>query len=267
MKIDSSSKPLSILQQLQQQQTDNLRHMASGKRVESAQDGAAAMQIIERLTAESQAYQRSLGNAYDGISMLGVAEGGLANIQNDMSRIRELTLQAGNGALNDADREALQREAALLTENIYQTVDRTEFAGVPLLSQSDTRTFQLGSTADTSLSIELRDMRQQGLDSLATFDLTDESTNDSILNALDTLTEMVSSQRAEYGAQQQAFESSARNIAQTDIASQESRSRMQDLDYAMGAASNIQNQILQNSAVAVSAQANAQTELALSILR
>lgn len=266
MKIDNSAKPLSLLQQIQQEQTDNLRQLASGKRVESAHDDAAAMQIIERLTAESQAYQRSLGNAYDGVSMLGVAEGGLANIQDDVSRIRELTVQAGNGALTDADREALQQEAAQLTENIYQTVDRTEFAGIPLLSQNDSRSFQLGNDANTSLSIDLRDMRQQGLANLSSLDLTDQSATSSLMDELDSIHDMLNTQRAEYGAQQNAFEASARNLAQTDVATQSSRSRMQDLDYAMGTAANIQNQILQNSAVAMSSQANAQTELALSIL-
>lgn len=266
MRIDNTSKPQSLLQQIQQEQTDNLRKLASGKRVETAADDAAASQIIERLTAESQAYQRSLGNAYDGISMLGVAEGGLANVSDDLSRIRELTVQAGNGALTDSDRQALQGEVEQLRANIGQTLERTEFAGQSLLTKDETRNFQVGSGAGDTMSVQLRDVRQQGLSVLDNVNLTDPDARDNFLNELDQVSETIAAQRAEFGAQQNAFSATARNLSQTDVHTQASRSRMQDLDYAMGTASSIRNQILQNSAVAMQGQATAQNELVLSIL-
>lgn len=266
MRIDNTSKPQSLLQQIQQKQTDDLRKLASGKRVENAADDAAASQIIERLTAESQAYQRSLGNAYDGISMLSVAEGGLENINTDVSRIRELTIQAGNGALNDSDRRALQSEVDQLRANIGQTLERTEFAGQPLLTQDETRSFQLGSGSGDTVGVQLRDMRSQGLSALDNINLTDPDARANLLDELDRVSETVASQRAEFGAQQNAFLSTARNLAQTDVNTQAARSRMQDLDYAMGTASSIQNQMLQNSALAMQGQANAQNELVLSVL-
>jgi|SRR5690554_6515251 len=265
MRIDNTNKPQSLLQQIQQEQTDNLRKLASGKRVENAADDAAASQIIERLTAESQAYQRSLGNAYDGISMLGVAEGGLANVNDDVSRIRELTIQAGNGALSDSDRQALQGEVEQLRANIGQTLERTEFAGQPLLTKDETRNFQVGSGAGNTMGVELRDMRS-GLSALDNVNLTDPDARANLLDELDQMSESISAQRAEFGAQQNAFASTARNLAQTDVQTQASRSRMQDLDYAMGTANSIQSQILQNSAIAMQGQANAQNELILSVL-
>ncbi len=265
MRIDNTSKPQSLLQQIQQEQTDNLRKLASGKRVETAADDAAASQIIERLTAESQAYQRSLGNAYDGISMLGVAEGGLANVNDDLSRIRELTMQAGNGALTDSDRQALQGEVEQLRANIGQTLERTEFSGQSLLTKDETRNFQVGSSAGDTMSVQLRDMRQ-GLSVLDNVNLTDPDARDNFLNELDQVSETIAAQRAEFGAQQNAFSATARNLSQTDVHTQASRSRMQDLDYAMGTASSIRNQILQNSAVAMQGQATAQNELVLSVL-
>lgn len=265
MRIDNTSKPQSLLQQIQQEQTDNLRKLASGKRVETAADDAAASQIIERLTAESQAYQRSLGNAYDGISMLGVAEGGLANVNDDLGRIRELTVQAGNGALTDSDRQALQGEVEQLRANIGQTLERTEFAGQSLLTKDETRNFQVGSSAGDTMGVQLRDMRQ-GLSVLDNVNLTDPDARDNFLNELDQVSETIAAQRAEFGAQQNAFAATARNLSQTDVHTQASRSRMQDLDYAMGTASSIRNQILQNSAVAMQGQATAQNELVLSVL-
>lgn len=266
MQIDTTGKPQSLLQQIQQKQSDHLRQLASGKRVERASDDAAALQIIERLTAESQAYQRSLGNAYDGMSLLSVAEGGLENINHDINRIRELTMQAGNGALSASDRRALQSEVDQLTANIGQTLERTEFAGQPLLTQNETRQFQVGSSAGDTMGVELYDLREKGLSALNSINLTDPEARHNLLAELDTMSESITSQRAEFGAQQNAFLSTARNLMQTDVNTQAARSRLQDLDYAMGTANSIQSQILQNSALAMLGQANAQNELALSIL-
>lgn len=266
MKINNTQNTQSLLQQIQQTQTDNLRKLASGKQVENAVDDAAAMQIIERLTSESQAYQRSLGNAYDGVSLLSVAEGGLANVQDDLHRIESLTLQAGNGALSDGDRRALQTEAEQLRSNIHQTLERTEFGGIPLLTQDEDRVFQVGSGADNTLTVGLKDIRQQGLESLNQLDFTDPDARANLLESLSALSEGIAEQRAEFGAQQNAFMSVARELTNTHIGTEASRSRMQDLDYAQGTAQSIQSQILQNAAVSVQGQANAQGALLLSFL-
>lgn len=265
MKIESTQGTQSLLQQIQEEQTERLRKLASGKRVENAADDAAASQIIERLTAESNAYQRSMGNAYDGISMAQVAEGGLSNVNDDVSRIRELTLQAGNGALSDSDRQALQGEIDQLRGNIDQTLERTEFAGKPLLTSDSSEEFLVGSSAGQSISVDLVDVREQ-LSGLDNVDLTDPESRDNLLSELDTLQENISSQRADFGAIQNQFESAARNLNNTDINMQEARSRMQDLDYAMGTAENIQGQIQQSAAISVQGQANARNEQVLSVL-
>lgn len=266
MKIENTQNTQSLLQQIQEKQTDRLRQLASGKRVERASDDAAAMQIIERLTAESNAYQRSIGNAYDGISMLQVAEGGLESVGNDVNRIRELTIQAGNGALSDSDRQALQSEIDQLRGNIGQTLERTEFAGKPLLTSDSSEEFLVGSGAGQSISVNLVDFREQGLAALENIDLTDPESRDNLLGELDNLRDTISSQRAEFGAQQNQFESAARNLMNTDTNMQEARSRMQDLDYAMGTAENIQGQIQQSAAISVQSQANARNEQVLSVL-
>lgn len=265
MRIENTGNTQSLLQQIQERQNDQMRQLASGKRVERASDDAAAMQIIERLTAESEAYQRSLGNAYDGMSMLAVAEGGLENVNDDLTRMRELTIQAGNGALSDADRGALQGEIEALRDNIYQTMERTEFGGQSLLTNNESRDFMVGSQGGDNISVELRDMREtlSGLDNI---DLTDPEARGNLLDELDAVQEQVTEQRATFGAQENAFRSAAENLMTTGINMQESRSRMEDLDYAMATANNIQNQILQNASISVQGQANAQNQQVLSLL-
>ncbi|MCL5049509.1 MAG: flagellin, partial [Firmicutes bacterium] len=98
----------SVLQNTMAAQDKRMEQLASGRRVNSAADDAAALQIIERMNAEATAYQRSVRNAFDGISLLQTAEGGMQQIQTDLQRMRELTVQAGNGILTNADRQAIE---------------------------------------------------------------------------------------------------------------------------------------------------------------
>ena len=91
----NASSNTSLLQQVQEKQTSLLEKLASGKRVNNAADGAAAQQIIDRLTSQTEGNRQAISNAYDGISLAQVAEGGLSGINDDVTRIRELTLQAG----------------------------------------------------------------------------------------------------------------------------------------------------------------------------
>ena len=112
----------SLLNQIQEKQTNLFEKLASGKKVNNASDGAAAQQIIDRLTSQVEGNRQAINNVYDGISLAQVAEGGLSNINDDVNRIRELTIQSGNGILTDGDRNAIQSEISQLQDNITQTI-------------------------------------------------------------------------------------------------------------------------------------------------
>ena len=146
-KIDSGSNT-SLLQQVQNKQESILEKLSSGKRINSAADGAAAQQIIDRLTTQTEGNRQSISNAYDGVSLTQVAEGGLAGINQDVNRIRELSVQSGNGLLSDSDRQAIQSEVTQLQENISQTIEQTRFAGKSLLSSDGILIFRWGLMRD-----------------------------------------------------------------------------------------------------------------------
>ena len=172
--INSTS---SILGQVQEKQESLMEKLASGKQVNDATDGAAAQQIIDRLTSEVEGSRQAVSNVYDGISLAQVAEGGLSSINDDVNRIRELTLQSGSGILSDGDRQALQSEISQLQDNISQTIEQTNFAGKPLLSEDGALSFQVGANAGNSVDIETQDFRQisaQGRSRIRTdrFDIT-----------------------------------------------------------------------------------------------
>ncbi|MFT4941194.1 MAG: flagellin, partial [Paraglaciecola sp.] len=152
--LNTDSNAFSSLQQVQQKQESIFEKLASGKEI----NGAAAQQIIDRLTSQVEGNRQSVSNAYDGISLSQVAESGLSGITKDVDRIRELSVQAGNGILSDADRSAIQGEVTQLQENITQTIEQTEFAGKPLLSGDSTIDFQVGANGGQKIGVATQDI-------------------------------------------------------------------------------------------------------------
>ena len=198
MQINNSSST-SLIGQIQEKQDNLFEKLASGKKVNNALDDASAQQIIDRLTSEVEGNRQSLNNVYDGISVAQVAEGGLGSINDDVNRIRELTLQSGNGVLSSGDRRAIQSEITQLQENISQTIEQTNFAGKPLLSENGSLDFQSGANANQSISINTQDIASQ-LGGLLSIDITAGTSVNEALEAADAAIETIGSARGDLGA-------------------------------------------------------------------
>ncbi|MAD17350.1 MAG: flagellin [Alteromonadaceae bacterium] len=255
----------SLLQQVQQRQESIFEKLASGKKVNSAADGAAAQQIIDRLTSQVEGNRQSVTNAYDGVSLTQVAESGLSGINDDVSRIRELSVQAGNGILSDSDRQAIQAEVTQLQENISQTIEQTEFGGKSLLSDAGTIDFQVGANAGQKIGVETQDVAASLTDVL-NVDLSTAQGAEEALAVADEAAEFVGAARADLGATQNQFESAARNLTQSNVNVAAARSRIQDTDYAQATADSAAANILGQASISVQAQANQQQGQVLSLL-
>lgn len=263
MQIDSSTS--SILGQVREKQESLMEKLASGKKVNNALDDASAQQIIDRLTSEVEGNRQAINNVYDGISVAQVAEGGLGSINDDVNRIRELTLQSGNGVLSDGDRRAIQSEITQLQENISQTIEQTNFAGKPLLSDNGELSFQTGANGGQSISINTQDIASQ-LSGVLSIDITSGTSVEDALSAADDAIEVVGGARGDLGAVQNRFESTARNLTQANVNTAEARSRLQDLDYAQAASERAANDVRGQAAISVQAQANQQEGQVLALL-
>lgn len=263
MQVNNSTS--SILSQVQERQESLMEKLASGKKINDATDGAAAQQIIDRLTSEVEGNRQSLNNVYDGISVAQVAEGGLGSINDDVNRIRELTLQSGNGVLSSGDRRAIQSEITQLQENISQTIEQTNFAGKPLLSENGSLDFQSGANANQSISINTQDIASQ-LGGVLSIDITAGTSVNEALEAADAAIETIGSARGDLGATQNRFESAARTLTQANVNTAEARSRIQDLDFAQAVSQQASNDVLRQAALTVQAQANQQEGQVLSLL-
>lgn len=262
LNTDSNS---SFLQQIQQKQESIFEKLASGKRINSAADGAAAQQIIDRLTTQVEGNRQSISNAYDGVSLAQVAESGLSGINNDVNRIRELSIQAGNGILSDGDRQAIQAEVTQLQENITQTIEQTDFAGKQLLTSDGNIDFQIGANAGQKIGVGTQDVAA-GLSDILNVDLSTAAGAEDALAAADDASEFIGDARADLGATQNRFESAARNLSQTDVNVSAARSRIQDTDFAQASSDNAAASILSQTSIAVQVQANQQQGQVLSLL-
>lgn len=124
------------LQKTNQSLNKTLNRLVTGLRINSGADDAAGLAISSQLSSQIRSFGKASANIQDGISLLQTAEGGLSNTGEDLQRLRELTVQAGNGALTDEDRAAIEQEASALLENIDDTANRTEFNTKSLLDGS-----------------------------------------------------------------------------------------------------------------------------------
>ncbi|QJR81851.1 flagellin [Alteromonas pelagimontana] len=254
-----------LLQQVQEKQTNLMEKLASGKRVNNASDDAAAQQIIDRLTSQVDGNRQAVNNAYDGISLAQVAEGGLAGIGEDVSRIRELSIQAGSGILNDSDRRAIQSEIAGLQENISLTVEQTNFAGKPLLSEDGAIDFQVSANSGQSVSVDTQNVGSR-LSDILNIDVSTTEGANAAIEASDAALEFVGSAQSDLGATQNQFASAARNLTQADVNTAAARSRIQDTDYAQTVSQSVSNDILDQAAMTVQSQANQQQGQVLALL-
>ncbi|TMO57490.1 flagellin [Pseudoalteromonas phenolica] len=239
------------------------QQLATGKKVNSAADDAAALQIINRLTSQQEGYNQSVRNAYDGISLSQTADSALSGVGDAVSRIRELSIQAGSGALTDSDRQALQDEVSQLQTQITETFENTTFGGKAIFNGEDT-SFQVGPDANTTQSVNASD--GSFANAILSVDISTQAGAQAAITAADDVSESLNSQRAEFGAFENTLSSTIRNLGtqQSNIA--ESQSRIQDTDYAQAASQQIANDILSQASIALRGQANQSASSVLGLL-
>jgi flagellin len=110
-----------------------MERLSTGLRINSAKDDAAGLAISNRMTAQIRGMSMAIKNANDGISMAQTADGAYGQVTSMLQRMRELAVQAANGAVSGSDRESIQLEIEELKAEINNVADRTNFNGIKLL--------------------------------------------------------------------------------------------------------------------------------------
>lgn len=250
---------------------NNLNKMSSGTRITRAADDAAGLAISEKLKARIRSTAQADRNANDGISMVQTAEGGLDEISNMLTRLRELSIQAASDTVGDTERQFTDKEYQALKQEIERISQVTEFNGTKLLSgEGKILDFQIGVNNDEfqdriTYDSAAQNARLEGL-GITDIGVANKEGAQSSLAAIDQAIERVSGQRASLGAIQNRLISTSNNLQITNENLSAANSRIKDVDYAQVAAENARNNILTQAGTSVLAQANAQGQNALRLL-
>jgi flagellin len=231
-------------------QMDMLR-MSTARRINSAADDAAGLSISEKLLSHSNGYSAANRNAQDAQSASNVADGGLSGIQDNLQRMRELSVQASNGIFSDEDRASIQSEINQLKSSIQDQVKGTEFNTIKLLD--NTSNINLATNPSGSgISMKMVDTSLETL-GIADFDVTKNFS----INSIDNAISKVSSARSNFGATSNRLDSVIRSNDITNHNLVASMSRITDTNYGQVVTDyNIQNALNQYSYMAI--QANVQ---------
>ena len=249
--------------------SNNFRRLSTGLRISTAADDAAGLAISERLRSQVRSLEQAKRNANDGISFVQTAEGALNEVSSILTRLRELSIQASNGTVSNADKDTLDEEFQSLVNEIDRIGNSTEFNDIALLDGSSTTvSFQVGfgTTAGVdTLDVTLGEARATNL-GLATLDIGSGGSTNAAITAIDTAINTVSGLRGSLGAVQNRLGSTINNLAiQTENLSA-AESRIRDVDVAFETAQLTRLQIMQQAAVGVLAQTNALPQAALRLL-
>lgn len=245
----------------------SLERLSSGLRINRAADDPAGLAVSERLRAQIRALQVGERNAGDGISLLQIADGGLAEVADLLIRLNELAEQAMTGTVSNEQRGYLDNEFRALVEEIDRIAVSIDFNGRALLDGSggDTR-IELGGGGSITLGLGGSfTAAALGLDQL-TLAGDPAAWTEQPLTAIGAALQQVSAGRASFGASQNRLESAIRLMRNQQENLSAADSRIRDVDYAAEISELTSAQILQQMAVAVLAQAQRQPELALQLL-
>ncbi|MGY6269842.1 flagellin N-terminal helical domain-containing protein [Achromobacter denitrificans] len=153
-----------------------IERLSSGLRINSAKDDAAGQAIANRFTANVNGLTQAARNANDGISIAQTTEGALNEINNNLQRIRQLTVQASSGTNSPTDLDSIQAEINQRLGEITRVSDQTQFNGVKVLKEDQSLTIQVGANDSETITIDLKQINATTL-GLGKLDVTSQTTS------------------------------------------------------------------------------------------
>ncbi|MDF2803911.1 MAG: flagellin domain protein [Anaerocolumna sp.] len=248
--------------------------LSSGYRINRAGDDAAGLSISEKMRGQIRGLEQASTNAQDGISLIQTAEGALAETHSILQRMRELTVQASNDTNVTADRQAIAKEVRALTCEVNRIANQTEFNTMKLLSGKLTdKKLQIGANNGQTIKLSIESMKADSLKITSTIAKTiSKSSSKSadiskLISTVNKAIATVSTQRSKLGALQNRLEHTIANADNTAENLQAAESRIRDVDMAKEMVQYSKNNILQQAAQSMLAQANQSTQGVLSLLQ
>ena len=271
---------------------ENMQQLSSGYRINKASDDAAGLAISNNITAKTRSLEQAARNANDGVSLVSIAESGMNEITNILTRLRELATQSASDTISNVERGYTNREYTKLVDEIDRIANTTEWNGLKILQGSannedfgnDLITIHVGAGDG---SVANRDTIKLDIDEMSLIPSRDlglasngsqigpESPGDDFtremaaekLTTIDKALGRVASTRATLGSQQSRLSSAINSLGIQVENYKSANSRIRDVDFAAATAAFTQNKILAQAGASVLAQANAEPEIVMQLLR
>jgi flagellin len=265
-----------LLSDRTQEISGNMSKLSSGLRINRAGDDASGLGVSEKMRSQIHGLNQASKNAANGISFIQTTEGYLGEMQDIVGRVRELAIQAGNGIYTGEDRGMIQTEVKQLLAEVDRISSHAQFNGQNMLTGAFARAegenkptremfFQIGANMDQRVKAYVGTMTTKALKIGEVTISTPESSN-SAIGQIDKAIAQISKQRADLGAYQNRMNHMIRGI---DVAAenlQAAESLIRDTNIAQEMVELTKNQLLQQTNMAMLAQANNKNQGVLRLL-
>ncbi|MEE0133918.1 MAG: flagellin [Treponema sp.] len=261
----------------------NMEKLSSGLKINRAGDDASGLAVSEKMRSQIRGLNKASENAQNGLSFIQTTEGYLQETTDVIQRIRELAVQSSNGIYTEEDRMQIQVEVSQLIAEVDRIASQAQFNGMNMLTGRFARDegtnavtasmwFHIGANMDQRMQVYIGTMtatalnlRNLGDETIMTLESPAEANR--AIGTLDEALKKLNKQRADLGGYYNRLEHAIRGI---DVAAenlQSAESRIRDTDMAKEMVDFTKNQVLQQSGMAILAQANQSTQNVLSLLR
>jgi flagellin len=255
-------------------QQNVMESLSTGKSINRASDNAAGLSIREIMTSQINGLGAAIKNANDGISQLQTADGALNEVSNMFQRMRELAVLSVNDTYSSTQKTAMSSEFIALSSEITRISDQTQWNGMLVLAgngavsatATSTYTFQVGANTTQTLAVTIPVM------SMGQFSVTGDSIATAVgatsaIADLDGSLSELNGYRSTIGATINRLEHAIDNLTNVQQNASDSRSKVEDTDYAAATSELARTQIIAQAATAILAQANQQPQSVLSLLK
>ena len=251
-----------------------MERMTTGYKINSSKDDAAGLAVSNKLEYKVSSLKVAQNNAQMGASMLDTMEGVMTTINDNLTRIRDLTEQAANGTYGTDALTAITTEVNARIAEIDRIANSAEFNGKKILDGSTKSvTLQVGINGDANSQITLDASVFQSAkkDDLGLTDVDwakkdGDATARAYLETVDKAIEKITNAKTAIGGKQAAITSAMESaqVMQTNLTS--ANSLIKDADIAEESSNYIKNQILQQTSASLLATANQAPSIALNLV-
>ena len=244
--------------------------LSSGYKVNRAADDAAGLSISEKMRNQIRGINQAVDNAEDGQYLIQTAEGNMNEIHSILQRMGELATKAANDVNASEDRTSIADEIEQLQEEIDSISSKAQFNGTYLLNGDMTagKYLQVGANSGENMQITISEMTSTtlGVDS-GSISVASHADASAAMSAITAAVKTVSAARSKLGAIQNRLDYTINNLENYSENLTASESNIRDTDMATEMVNYSKNNILQQAAQSMLAQANQSNQSVLSLLQ